>query len=389
MASDLYKGDLEMGKEEGQDFIRITKEEKVQKIAPLLLEWYEEKARSLPWRDNPLPYYVWVSEIMLQQTRVEAVKRYFTRFMETLPNIEALANVEEEVLLKLWEGLGYYNRARNLQKAAIQVMKEYGGVLPASYEELQKLPGIGSYTAGAIASIAYKIPVPAVDGNVLRVLSRLMADREDILKQSVKKKAEELLKENMPKERASDFNQAMMELGAIICLPNGLPKCEECPISSLCTAKEEGNMMEFPVKSSKKPRKIEERTILLISNDKKVAIHKRKSDGLLAGLYEFPNIMGQLSTEEVKILLEKQNLKIHQIKQIERAKHIFSHIEWHMTGYEIELKEQLKQIELQKEIFYFKNIEELEKKYSIPNAFSTYKEYLKKVLQLGQEKSRL
>ena len=181
----------------------------------------------------------------------------------------------------------------------------------------------------------------------------------------------------------------MMELGAIICLPNGLPKCEECPISSLCTAKEEGNMMEFPVKSSKKPRKIEERTILLISNDKKVAIHKRKSDGLLAGLYEFPNIMGQLSTEEVKILLEKQNLKIHQIKQIERAKHIFSHIEWHMTGYEIELKEQLKQIELQKEIFYFKNIEELEKKYSIPNAFSTYKEYLKKVLQLEQEKSRL
>ncbi len=268
-------------------------------------------------------------------------------------------------------------------------MKEYGGVLPASYEELQKLPGIGSYTAGAIASIAYKIPVPAVDGNVLRVLSRLMADREDILKQSVKKRAEELLKENMPKERASDFNQAMMELGAIICLPNGLPKCEECPISSLCTAKEEGNMMEFPVKSSKKPRKIEERTILLISNDKKVAIHKRKSDGLLAGLYEFPNIMGQLSTEEVKILLEKQNLKIHQIKQIERAKHIFSHIEWHMTGYEIELKEQLKQIELQKEIFYFKNIEELEKKYSIPNAFSTYKEYLKKVLQLEQEKSRL
>ena len=154
MASDLYKGDLEMGKEEGQDFIRITKEEKVQKIAPLLLEWYEEKARSLPWRDNTLPHYVWVSEIMLQQTRVEAVKRYFTRFMETLPNIEALANVEEEVLLKLWEGLGYYNRARNLQKAAIQVMKEYGGVLPASYEELQKLPGIGSYTAGAIASIA-------------------------------------------------------------------------------------------------------------------------------------------------------------------------------------------------------------------------------------------
>lgn len=391
MASEVYKSNLKEFHKEEPDFIR---KEKIQKMTPLLLKWYQENARILPWRDNPLPYYVWVSEIMLQQTRVEAVKPYFSRFIEALPDIEALANAQEEVLLKLWEGLGYYNRVRNLQKAALQVMKEYGGILPKSYEKLLELPGIGSYTAGAIASIAYKIPVPAVDGNVLRVLSRLMEDREDILKQSVKKRAEKLLKETMPKERASDFNQAMMELGAIICLPNGLPKCEECPISSVCSAKQKGVMMELPVKSSKKPRKIEERTILLISNNKKIAIHKRADKGLLAGLYEFPNIMGRLSLEEVKFLLERQNLQVNKIQQIMRAKHIFSHIEWHMIGYEIELKEpshSLKnyEIELEEERFSFKDIKELEENYSIPNAFAVYKEYLKKWLQLGEEESRL
>lgn len=391
MASEVYKSNLKAFHKEAPDFIR---KEKIQKMTPLLLKWYQENARILPWRDNPLPYYVWVSEIMLQQTRVEAVKPYFSRFIEALPDIEALANAQEEVLLKLWEGLGYYNRVRNLQKAALQVMKEYGGILPKSYEKLLELPGIGSYTAGAIASIAYKIPVPAVDGNVLRVLSRLMEDREDILKQSVKKRAEKLLKETMPKERASDFNQAMMELGAIICLPNGLPKCERCPISSVCSAKQKGVMMELPVKSSKKPRKIEERTILLISNNKKIAIHKRADKGLLAGLYEFPNIMGKLSLEEVKFLLEKQNLQVNKIQQIMRAKHIFSHIEWHMIGYEIELKEpshSLKnyEIELEEERFSFKDIKELEENYSIPNAFAVYKEYLKKWLQLGEEESRL
>lgn len=391
MASEVYKSNLKEFHKEEPDFIR---KEKIQKMTPLLLKWYQENARILPWRDNPLPYYVWVSEIMLQQTRVEAVKPYFSRFIEALPDIEALANAQEEVLLKLWEGLGYYNRVRNLQKAALQVMKEYGGILPKSYEKLLELPGIGSYTAGAIASIAYKIPVPAVDGNVLRVLSRLMEDREDILKQSVKKRAEKLLKETMPKERASDFNQAMMELGAIICLPNGLPKCEGCPISSVCSAKQKGVMMELPVKSSKKPRKIEERTILLISNNKKIAIHKRADKGLLAGLYEFPNIMGRLSLEEVKLLLEKQNLQVNKIQQIMRAKHIFSHIEWHMIGYEIELKEpsySLKNygMELEEERFSFKDIKELEENYSIPNAFAVYKEYLKKWLQLGEEESRL
>lgn len=391
MASEVYKSNLKEFHKEEPDFIR---KEKIQKMTPFLLKWYQENARILPWRDNPLPYYVWVSEIMLQQTRVEAVKPYFSRFIEALPDIEALANAQEEVLLKLWEGLGYYNRVRNLQKAALQVMKEYGGILPKSYEKLLDLPGIGSYTAGAIASIAYKIPVPAVDGNVLRVLSRLMEDREDILKQSVKKRAEKLLKETMPKERASDFNQAMMELGAIICLPNGLPKCEECPISSVCSAKQKGVMMELPVKSSKKPRKIEERTILLISNNKKIAIHKRADKGLLAGLYEFPNIMGRLSLEEVKFLLEKQNLQVNKIQQIMRAKHIFSHIEWHMIGYEIELKEPSHsflnyEIELEEERFSFKDIKELEENYSIPNAFAVYKEYLKKWLQLGEEESRL
>lgn len=199
-------------------------------IAEPLLKWYDKNKRILPWRDKDNAYYTWVSEIMLQQTRVEAVKPYFARFIQELPDVAALAAAPEERIVKLWEGLGYYSRVRNMQKAAIQVMEEYDGRIPEDFETLLSLKGIGRYTAGAIASIAYGKKVPAVDGNVLRVYTRLTENHEDIMKQSVRKAVENELTERMPKDRPGDFNQAMMELGAVVCVPNGTAKCEECPL---------------------------------------------------------------------------------------------------------------------------------------------------------------
>ena len=268
-------------------------------IVKPLTEWYRQNKRSLPWRDRHNAYYTWVSEIMLQQTRVEAVKPYFRRFTEELPDPAALAECPEEKLLKLWEGLGYYNRVRNMQIAAQTVVEEYDGVLPASYEKLLSLKGIGSYTAGAIASIAYDIPVPAVDGNVLRVITRIIEDDGDIMKQSVKKRIENKLQEIMPGECPGDFNQALMELGAVVCVPNGEPKCDVCPVAFCCGARAHGTIDRFPVKAQKKDRKLEDRTVLVIQDGEKTAIRRRPSRGLLAGLYELPNLKGHLSEEEV------------------------------------------------------------------------------------------
>lgn len=238
-----------------------------------LLNWFAGHARVLPWREEPTPYRVWVSEIMLQQTRVEAVKPYFERFTKRLPDVKALAECPEDELLKLWEGLGYYNRVRNMQKAAIQVMEAYGGKLPADYEELLKLKGIGSYTAGAIASIAYQIPVPAVDGNVFRVLTRVAADDTDIMKPSFRTLLEKELREVMHEmETPGAFNQALMELGATVCVPNGAPLCKQCPWNSLCLARKEERIAELPVKTKAKARRIEKRTVLVIRDNDKVAI---------------------------------------------------------------------------------------------------------------------
>ena len=226
-------------------------------IVQPLISWYRQNKRILPWRDQKNAYYTWVSEIMLQQTRVEAVKPYFLRFIGELPDVKALAECPEEKLMKLWEGLGYYNRVRNMQTAAQNVVSEYSGILPASYEELLALKGIGSYTAGAIASIAYDIPVPAVDGNVLRVFSRITEDRQDIMKQSVRRQVEEKLLGIMPKEAPGDFNQALMELGAVVCVPNGPARCTECPVAAFCRAYHHGIVDELPVKAPKKKRTIE------------------------------------------------------------------------------------------------------------------------------------
>lgn len=339
-------------------------------IAEPLLNWYDSGRRILPWREEPTPYHVWVSEIMLQQTRVEAVKPYYDRFMARLPDIKSLAEAEEEVLLKLWEGLGYYNRVRNLNKAARLVMQEYEGRLPDSFEELQKLPGIGSYTAGAVASIAYGRKVPAVDGNVLRVLARLQCDNRDITKQSVKKEIEEELLFSMQEERAGDFNQALMELGAMICTPNGEPKCSKCPWEHLCLAHQNQTEQEFPKKTPKKPRVIEKKTVLIIRDEEKAALQKRPDKGLLAGMYEFPWVEGHLGEEEVLAYLKKTGLSVLHIKPLRESRHIFTHKEWHMIGYSIRVDELAGKKENKQLIFVERR--EARERYPIPTAYSAY-----------------
>lgn len=341
----------------------MEKEERLRAASRPLLSWYHEHRRILPWREKPEPYSVWISEIMLQQTRVEAVKPYFDRFMEALPGVQALSEVTEDRLLKLWEGLGYYSRARNLKKAAQLLIEKYEGTLPASYEELKTLPGIGSYTAGAIASIAFGIPVPAVDGNVLRVISRLTGSREDITRQSVKKAMEELIKGVMPEKDPGSFNQALIETGAIVCLPNGAPLCGSCPLASLCIARENGLIGIIPVKAPKKERRTEERTILILSKDGRVAIRKRSSTGLLASLYELPGLDGRIPRELIKGALGIQEAVITPLPE---AKHIFSHVEWHMTGYRVELTD------LPEGDYLWVTPEEIKKTYSLPGAFKAY-----------------
>lgn len=349
-------------------------EDDLQSIVSPLVSWYRENKRILPWRDKNNGYYTWVSEIMLQQTRVEAVKPYFQRFIQELPDVQALAECPEQKLMKLWEGLGYYNRVRNMQEAARTVKEEYQGRLPEDYEKLLSLKGIGSYTAGAIASIAYGIPVPAVDGNVLRVISRLAESREDIMKQSVRKKIQQMLQNIIPKDCPGDFNQALMELGAIVCVPNGQPKCSLCPVKETCRAFLHGTAEEIPVKAPKKARRMEERTILVIQDGERTAIRKRPDRGLLAGLYELPNIRGCLTQDEVLEKIKKMGLDPLYIRPLESAKHIFSHIEWRMTGYLIRVSS-LEQNKNQTLIFADKK--QSDRKYAIPSAFGAYVKYMK------------
>lgn len=355
-------------------------------IVPYLLHWFERNARILRWREEPKPYYVWVSEIMLQQTRVEAVKGYFDRFVESLPDIKALAEAEEEKLLKLWEGLGYYNRVRNMQKAAQMVMREYGGELPADYEALKGLPGIGSYTAGAIASIAFGIPEPSVDGNVLRVLKRIAASFDDITKEKVKKELEEDVRSIMPKDRPGDFNQSLMELGATVCLPNGKPLCEQCPVMHLCKAFHQGVEMKIPVKPPKKGRKLEERTVFVIkregNNALEFVLHKRPETGLLSGMWELPNEKGHLKETEVQGLFPAA-----EITRLPDGKHIFSHVEWRLWCYEVKMREAgslPENIEQGTKAF---TLQEIKEQISIPSAFDCCKKYMNDIVE-EQKKSR-
>lgn len=356
-------------------------EERLKQMAEPLVNWYREKRRQLPWRENPSPYHVWVSEIMLQQTRVEAVKPYYERFLKELPTIHDLAAAGEDKLLKLWEGLGYYNRVRNMQKAALQVVEEHGGDFPQDYELIRKLKGIGNYTAGAISSFAFGIPKPAVDGNVLRVVSRITESYEDIMKASVRARMEKELEKVIPTDAASDFNQGLIELGAIVCVPNGAPKCDVCPVAHLCKAHKNGTQDELPVKSKAKARKIEKKTVFIFKDGENVAIHKRPSKGLLAGLYELPNVEGHLTQDKALAYSRQIGLAPLHIQPLEEAKHIFSHVEWQMIGYAIRVDELEKACT---ENMLFVHPEEVENEYPIPSAFEKYAKYVNVVL--GQEK---
>ena len=322
-----------------------------------LLQWYRENARVLPWRSDPTPYHVWVSEIMLQQTRVAAVLDYYRRFMEALPTVADLAAVEEDRLMKLWQGLGYYNRARNLQKAARQVAEDFGGAFPGTYEGLLTLSGVGEYTAGAIASIAFGVPVPAVDGNVLRVVARISGDGGDIARPDTKARMRAALQAVLPVDAPGDFNQALMELGATVCLPNGAPLCDRCPAADFCTARREERTGELPVKAAKKARRIEARTVFLIFWEKKVALRRRPGLGLLAGLWEYPN---ELSPAPCPV-------EAAGLSGGPAGKHIFSHIEWHMTAQIVEAASP----ELP-EGWVWADRAALERDYAVPNAFQAF-----------------
>lgn len=333
-----------------------------------LLAWFAGHARVLPWRSDPTPYKVWISEIMLQQTRVEAVKPYFERFIRELPDIPSLSVCPEDRLLKLWEGLGYYNRVRNLQEAAKQIEEQYDGKMPSDPIELRKLKGIGPYTAGAIASIAFGQRAAAVDGNVLRVVTRLTEDDTDITKQDFRKKLEILLTEIMPKGKCGEFNQALMELGAMVCVPNGDPQCRICPWCEICLAHKNGAETKYPVKTEKKPRKIEEKTILLILDGEKMVLRKRPEKGLLSGLYEFPSEKGYLSETEAVKQVEKMGFSPLRVQALEDAKHIFTHVEWHMKGFLVRVAE----TEDVPNGMILANKEETERDYPIPSAYAAY-----------------
>ena len=305
-------------------------------LPSLLLPWYAENKRDLPWRQDKEPYHVWLSEIMLQQTRVEAVKGYYTRFLNTLPTIRDLAACDDDALHKLWEGLGYYSRVRNLKKAAMQIMEKYGGGFPEEYDKIRALPGIGDYTAGAICSIAFNQPTPAVDGNVLRVISRLTEDATPVDDLSYRRRVRDQLAVIYPKE-AGTFTQALMELGATVCGPNWAPRCDECPVKTICAAAKHGTTGEFPVKLPKAKRRVEEKTVFILSCDGAYALEKRPDKGLLAGLWQFPNISGHFSVPELLAEVEKLGLQPRELHKEVTRKHIFTHIQWNMKGIYLEV----------------------------------------------------
>ena len=336
-----------------------------------LLQWYRENARDLPWRREPTPYRVWVSEIMLQQTRVTAVLGYFARFMTAFPTVADLAAAPEDTLMKLWQGLGYYSRARNLQKAARQIQEEFGGVFPQNYEDIRSLAGVGDYTAGAIASIAFGLPVPAVDGNLLRVSARILGDDTDITTGKGKKHFTQKLQAVLPVEFPGQFNQAMMDLGATVCLPHGAPLCEVCPAQTFCTAYREGTQEQLPVRPAKKPRRIEEKTVYLLFYDGSVALRRRPAKGLLAGLWEYPN-----AGPETQEPLKEWGLEDETTEFAGTGVHKFTHVEWRMTAQAGTLTNPVLP-----EGWVWANLRDWNERYAIPSAFASFEDRVKEGLR--------
>ena len=335
-----------------------------QKLPGALLDWYEENKRDLPWRQDTEPYHIWLSEIMLQQTRVEAVKGYYARFLQTLPTVEALANADDEQLHKLWEGLGYYSRVRNLKKAAQIIMQQYDGIFPTDHKDVLALPGIGDYTAGAICSIAFSLPTPDVDGNVLRVVSRLTNDDTPIDLPAYKKQVQMSLAKVYPSQ-AGAFTQALMELGATVCGPNRKPDCENCPCRDFCKANKAGTAERLPVKSPKRSRRVEDMTVFLLCCDGKYALRKRPDRGLLAGLWEFPHVPGKRETAAAITEVEQMGIKIKNITRQVEKKHIFTHIEWHMRGVYMEVKSET-------ENFNWMSATQIAQEAALPTAFRQF-----------------
>ena len=356
----------------------LTTEKILPRLGEVLLPWYRENARALPWRETTDPYPIWISEIMLQQTRVAAVLGYYARFLEAFPTVEALAAAPEERLMKLWEGLGYYSRARNLQKAARMVAG--AGRFPDTYEGLLALPGIGDYTASAIASAAFGRREAAVDGNVLRLVMRLTDCGDDIADPKVKAAVRARVQEVMPRreEDIRRFNQGLMELGATVCVPNGAPRCGACPAGDFCLARARGTAMGLPVKRAKKARRVEEKTVYVLVWEGRVALRRRPEEGLLASLWEFPNAEGTLEESAAAKPLEEWGLTAREWKKKLSAKHIFTHVEWRMTGYVLEAQGP------GTESFLWADAETLEE-CAIPSAFGKFYKEAKTVLAKEEE----
>ena len=346
-------------------------------IVEPLCTWYTQHKRPLPWRESPTPYHVWLSEVMLQQTRIEAVKPYYARFLAEAPTVAALAALPDDRLMKLWEGLGYYSRARNLKRAAQAICEQHGGNLPADYEALRALPGIGEYTAGAIASIAFRLPYPAVDGNVLRVVTRLVGDERDVLHPTTKKEITAALSRvyQVAREPAA-LTQGLMELGEVVCMPNRAPLCAQCPLASVCQAHVDASWDRIPYRAPKKGRRVEHKLVLILHDEHgRYAIRRRPAEGLLAGLWELPQIdlpdgdVEDTALDELALAFCRQNgMMVAESAAAPTAKHIFTHLEWHMRGRYLNVRVDQK---MENELL-FVSAEALAADYALPTAFRAY-----------------
>lgn len=341
------------------------------RLPDALLPWYAENKRILPWREISDPYCVWVSEIMLQQTRVEAVKGYYNRFVKVLPTVSHLATADDELLYKLWEGLGYYSRVRNMKKAAQLIMEKHNGKFPDKYADVIALPGVGPYTAGAICSIAFGLNTPAVDGNVLRVVSRLLNDFTPVDSQDFKKRVSQGLQEVYPGE-AGTFTQALMELGATVCGPNRKPDCTACPCSSFCGGFRAGTTDQLPVKIPKRSRHMEDKTVVILRCGDCYALDKRPDKGLLSGMWQFPNVPGRLDLDGVLSVVKDMDLRVIEVSLIVERKHIFTHVQWNMTGVYLEVAERC-------DNFVWMTAEQINTDACLPTAFRLFWDELSKI----------
>jgi A/G-specific adenine glycosylase len=336
------------------------------KLPQALLPWFAQNARLLPWRETREPYRVWVSEIMLQQTRVEAALGYYARFLEAFPTVRVLADAPQEQLFKLWEGLGYYSRARNLQSAARVICDKYGGVFPDTYDAIRALPGVGPYTAGAIASICFDQPRAAVDGNVLRVSARYLSDDTPVDEPAFKARIVTELEKVYPAGQCGAFTQSLMELGATVCTPRA-PKCTACPLRESCKGLQNGTAESLPVKKPKKEKQLVLKSVFLLWCGDRLALSRRAQEGLLAGLWELPNTDEPLSPEGALAWADAHGLQPTELVWHVHRTHVFTHIRWEMEGFTIRCA-------AMPEAFVRKTSDEIRDTIALPTAFRKFLE---------------